>query len=300
MRYLITGGAGYLGSALVTELAKSKKNQIYVLDNFHHGQYDEISKSNNIEEYLVANIKDFSSITRLIDRSRPDVVIHLAAFITRPETLGQFRVCAEINHLGTANLLEACLREGHKPKKIILASSEAVRNPTSHYGISKLAAEGLLESVCPLTGIHLGILRFSEIYGPSKVNSSKCMVNFLVDNMLAGQSVAIFDVDRQKDYLHISDAVRALKLAIKCPEPIFNVDIGSGEPVRTKDLIEKLKKLIDFEGDFGYFEHSTVRVYDSIANTLPAKELLGFECRADFDKELKSFISKRKKAYLRE
>jgi UDP-glucose 4-epimerase len=294
MRYLITGGGGFLGSELVLELCKGKRNEIYIFDNFRAGPPSKLPKD-KIKEAIVGNIKDFYSISRAVERAKPDVVVHLAAHVTRPETIGEFRMCAEVNYLGTANLIEACLRDKCKPKKIIFASSEAIRNPTAHHGISKLAAERLLESLCPFVGIKLGILRFSEIYGESNVQSSNSLVNFLVDNMVIDKSVAIFDVTKHKDYVHISDAVRACKLAIKSTESYFNVDIGTGEPVVTRDLIEKLRKMIDFKGGFKYLEHPAIRVYNSVADTASAKQILGFECRANFDTELRRLIKKRKK-----
>lgn len=294
MRYLITGGGGFLGSELVTELVKGKKNEVWVFDNFMAGTPEKLPRD-KIKETIVGNIKDFYSISRALERAKPDVVVHLAAHTTRPETMGEFRMCGEVNYIGTANLLETCLRDTCKPKKIVFASSEAVRNPTSHHGITKQAAEKLLESACPLAGIQLGILRFSEIYGISVVQSSNSLVNFLVDNMIMDRPVALFDVGKQKDYIHISDAVRACKLAMRSSHPLFNVDIGSGEPIVTKDLIEKIRRLVEFGGGLKYLEHPAVRVYDSVADPAPAEQILKFKTKADFDTELLKLIKKRRK-----
>jgi len=294
MRYLITGGGGFLGNAVIDELSKGKNNQIFVFDNFIAGSTTKLPKE-KVEASIVGNIKDFYSISRAVEKAKPDVVLHLAAHTTRPETIGDFRLCADVNYIGTANLLEACLRDRCKPKKIVFASTEAVKNPTSHHGISKLAAEQLLTSVCPVVKIQLGILRFSEIYGVSRVQSSNSLVNFLVDNMVVGKSVAVFDVNKQKDYVHITDAVRACKLAVKSSNPLFNVDIGPGEPIVTKDLIGKLRGMVDFRGEFQFLSHPIVRVYDSVADPGPAKQILKFECKADLDTELRRLINQRRK-----
>jgi len=296
MRYLITGGGGFLGSELVTELSKPQKNEVYVFDNYLYGYPEKLSQRQTIKDIIVGNIKDYHAIASAMEKVQPDVVIHLATHMTRPESVGDFRACSTVNYLGTANLIDCCLRDATKPKRLVFGSTEAVKNPHSHHGISKLAAEGLLESICPLAGIKLAILRFSEIYGVSKAQRPHSLINFLVDNMVSGQSVAVFDVDKQKDYVHISDAVRACKLAAtKRIDSVVKVDIGTGEPVVTKDLIEKLRGIMDFRGEFKYLTHASVRIESSVADPAPAKQLLGFECKADFDTELLKLIDKRRK-----
>lgn len=295
MRFLVTGGAGFLGSELIIELAKIKGNEIYVFDSYVHGYPEKLTKRQGIKDLIVGNIKDYSSISRAVEKTVPDVIVHLAAHITRPESVGEFRTCATTNYVGIANLLDCCLHDKYRPKKIVFASSEAIRNPFSHYGISKYAAEQLLEALCPMAGVKLAILRFSEIYGLSRSQTSKSLVNFLVDQMVVDQSVALYDVNRKKDYVHISDAVKACKLAIRSKEPLLKVDIGPGDAITTKKLVEKLRGFMDFKGQFKYLDFPGVRSVDSIADPLPAKALLGFECQANFDKELRKLIAKRKK-----
>jgi len=73
------------------------------------------------------------------------------------------------------------------------------------------------------------------------------------------------------------------------------VDIGSGEPVVTKDLVEKIRGLMEFGGGLKYLEHPAVRVYDSVADPAPAEQILKFKTKADFDTELSKLIKKRRK-----
>jgi len=294
MRILITGGAGFLGTALVKSLAKSRKNEIQVFDSCAHG-FPKFPK--RLPGIVVGKIQNYYDISRTIERFVPEVVIHLAAFNTRPESIGELRRCAEINYLGTANLLEACLMTKQRPKSLIFSSSEAAEAPIRNFGISKRAAEDLIVTTLegmPEAGIIPKVLRFTEIYGYNKPYSSNCLVNFLVDNMLVGNDIALYGAGCSRDYVHISDAVRACELAIPFSR-YLREDIASGNKIVTKDLIKKIKSLTNYGGELKFLNSDLVPVDNSAAQTQTAKLVLKFECEADFDTELKALITKRKK-----
>ncbi len=299
MKILITGGAGFLGQELVTVLSKTRSNHIYILDSFLHGAAltQKLPKRKNVHPPVVGNIRNYYDIFRVIDRDKPDIIIHLAAFVTRPESVDNFRACAATNYVGMANLLDACSVVKYKPSKIIFASCEAARDAVSHYGISKRGSEGLLHLVAPLLGIEPVSLRFSEIYGLSKSFSSSSMVNFLIDVMLSGRDVALYNVNKERDFIHISDAVKACELVVNSEVKGLGIlDIGTGVGVSIKDLTLTIKKATNFEGQLKFIEDSRIKVIDSVADTAPAKELLDFECTADFNTELVGIVKKRKRA----
>jgi nucleoside-diphosphate-sugar epimerase len=298
VKILITGGAGFLGQELIASLAKVRSNQIYILDSFLHGSglNTKFPKRKNVHPAVVGNVRNYYDLFRTIDRYKPDVIVHLAAYITRPESVDNFRVCSEINYVGMANLLDACSVVKEKPSKIIFASSEAARNPLSHHGISKRGAEDLLHLIAPLMGVEATSMRFSEIYGLSKSHSSNSMVNFLTDTMINGSDVALYNVNRERDMIHISDAVRACELVINTDvKGLGRIDIGSGKGMSVKDLAASIKKATGFKGQLKFLEDPRIMVVDSVADTVPAKEILGFECTADFDTELAIMVKKRKR-----
>lgn len=285
-----------MGAALVRSLAKNKKNDIQVFDSCVHG-FPKFPKVKRVRPIVVGKIQNYYDIYRTIERFVPDVVVHLASFNTRPEAIGNLRRCAEINYVGAANLIEACLMAKTRPQSLIFASSEAAKEPLRNFGISKRAAESLIFTTLqgmPGAGIVPKILRFTEIYGHSQPYTSDCLVNFLVDNMLAGNDIALYGVDKQRDYVHISDAVRAIEMAIDKPN-YLNLDIASGNKIITKDLVEKIKELTNYKGELRFLNNELVPVEDSIVKTKATSLILKFECEADFDTGLKALITKRKK-----
>lgn len=299
MKILVTGGAGFLGQPLVAELAKVRGNQIYIFDSCIHGHMSiaQLPKRKNVHPAVVGNVRNYYDLFRVVDRDKPDVIIHLAAHITRPESVDDFKTCAEMNYLGMANLLNACSVVETRPKKIIFASTLDAADPVSHHGISKQASERLLHSIAPLLGVEAITLRFSEIYGLSRSFTSNSMVNFLTDSMLSGTDIALYNVNKCRDMVHISDAVRAIELALKSTQKGLGVlDIGTGDPVSIKDLAASIKKATSFKGQLKFVNHPSILVEDVSADPTPAKELLGFECEADFDTELAAMVKKRKRA----
>jgi nucleoside-diphosphate-sugar epimerase len=135
------------------------------------------------------------------------------------------------------------------------------------------------------------------MYGLSKSFSSNSMVNFLTDVMLSGRDVALYNVNRERDFVHISDAVRACEMVVNSQVKDLGIlDIGTGKGVSIKDLASKIKDVTGFKGQLKFLEDHRIKVTDSVANPLPAKDLLGFECVADFDTELNKMVQKRKRA----
>jgi len=301
MRVLVFGGAGFLGCPLVETLSKTRSNTIQVMDTFTHGFITKPVKKANILSPISGSVRDYYAVIRAIERFSPDIVVHLAAFNSRPETMGDFRTCSEVNYVGTANVMQACLAMRKTIKRVVFASSLAAENPVSHYGISKRAAEDLLISTFtrfPPDTMQLVILRFAEIYGNSLSYTSTSLLNFFVDVMVKKDGVAIYGPKEQVDCVHISDAVRACDLAIKTPldTNVLKVDVGTGQGITIKDLLQKAKEICNYEGPVRLLDSPLVPVQSLIADPLPAKQKLGFECSADLDKELVALIKARRKA----
>lgn len=300
MRILVTGGAGFLGSEVVPALAKNRGYEIQVMDSFARGFPKKPPKRKNWLPPVSGNVVNYYDVLRTTERFRPQIVVHLASFNSRPESFGDFRTCAQTNYLGTANVLQACLNVRNRPQKLVFASTLAAADPVMHYGISKRAAEDLLLSVLPRFqefDIGLSVLRFAEIYGNAESYTSTCLVNFLVDHMLAGNDVALYGVNSRKDFIHLSDAARALELAIKSDikyPPVLDIGTGQGQIIR--EMVHKVKEATEYKGRLRFIDSEKVPVRDEIADPTLASEILGFTATADFDKELATLVSRRRKA----
>ena len=296
MRILITGGAGFIGSPLVASLAKNRSDTISVLDGFVHGFPKKFPTKKNINSPLAGNVRSLSHLASALHKFTPDVIVHMAAHITRPEALGDFKECAEVNYVGTANLLKACMDLKEKPGKLIFVSSlAATATSGSHFGIAKRASEELLESLCGEMDISYTSMRFSEVYGISPSPTSDSEVHFLIDNMLLGRNVVVYGPNEHRDYMHVSDAVRAIELVILSDEQVPMVEIGTGEPVVTKDLVKKLRNLTKHSGKVRLLDDPRINIVSYFADTEPDKERFGFVCEKNFDEGLKELVAKRKK-----
>ena len=296
MRILVTGGAGFIGNPLVASLAKDRNNTISVLDGYVHGFPKKFPTKKNIESPLAGNIRSLSHIAGALQKFAPDVIVHMAAHITRPEAVGNFRECAEVNYVGTVNLLKACMDSKERPKKIVFTSSlAAVNTPGSHFGIAKQASEQLLESLCEEMGIPYTTMRLAEVYGVSASPTSDSEVHFLIDNMLSGRNIVVYGPNEHRDYMHVSDAVRAIELVVRSDEHVPMVEIGTGEPVVTKDLVKKLSKLTKHSGKVRQTEDPRINIVSYVADIVLAKEKFGFVCEKNFDEGLKELVNKRKK-----
>lgn len=173
MKALVTGGAGFIGSHVVDALL-DKVLEVHVLDNLVSGKIENISPDAVFHQM---DIRD-KELERFMGSIAPDVVYHLAAQVSVPKSLDDPFNDADVNILGTLNLLSTCVKVG--VKRVIFSSSAAVYGlprvipisenhelcPISPYGISKMTAEHYLQLYWQQFGLEYVILRYANVYGP--------------------------------------------------------------------------------------------------------------------------------------
>ncbi len=298
-KYLVTGGAGFIGSHIVRALLE-QGDFVRVLDNFSTG------KRENIEglkvELLEGDLRDPAAIAAAVQGV--DYIFHEAAFVSVPQSMEDPLPCFEINQRGTEFLLEAARKAG--VKRVVLASSAAVYGdsdampldeqtplrPLSPYAVSKRVDELYAEMYTRSFGLDVVALRYFNVYGPRQRPDSMyaAAVPIFTRRLVDGKSVTIYgDGDQTRDLVYVGDIVRANLAASEhpaAPGQVFNV--CSGEEIRVIDLVETLMNLFPNAPAPQFAPPRAGDIYRSVGNPQKAAELLGFRTQTSLADGLKA------------
>ena len=286
MKVLVTGGAGFIGSHIVDHLIKNKHEAV-IVDNMSTGKEENINRSSVL--YRV-DITDYQSLEKVFNDERPDYVIHHAAQINIQNSIINPTFDAEINIIGTINLLSCCVK--FETKKIIYASSAAVYgnpvylgvdeehpvNPLSFYGISKHTPEHYIEAFSELYNLNYTILRYSNAYGIRQDPKGEGgVVSIFVDKLLTNENPVIFGDGKQtRDFVYVEDLALANLAAIHSGDgEIVNISIN-----QPTSLIELLKIMNEIAGTNIKPIHTEAKQGDiktSYLTNSKAKQVLSWE-----------------------
>jgi UDP-glucose 4-epimerase len=252
MKVLVTGGAGFIGSHLVDRLIQ-EGHEVVVVDNLLTGKRRNLNKEARFYKQDIQS----SRLERVFSRERPLLVMHLAAQVDLRRSVEDPIFDAQVNILGTLNLLVQAVKYG--TRKVIFASSggaiygeqDVFPAPESHpirplspYGISKLNGEQYLAYYQRVSGIQHVILRYSNVYGPRQDPEGEAgVVAIFMGKMLAGEQPIINGTGRQtRDFVFVDDVVEANLAAMgKEVQGIYNV--GTAEETSINDLFRLLVEL---------------------------------------------------------
>lgn len=286
MRFLITGGAGFLGLALANHLAQTG-NDVRVIDDLSNGDQSRLLPDIH---FTRANIQDVPRLWSLLQDV--DCVYHLAARVSVAESVKYPSRYNETNVGGTVALLEGIRDAG--VKRVVMASSGAVYgsqphqpisesiipSPDSPYAVSKLAAEQYLHTIGKLWGIETVALRIFNAYGvgqPLPVSHAPAVPHFLRSVLSGGSAVIHGDGTQTRDFVYIDDVVDAL---VRCAtygsinRRVLN--IGSGEETSINQLIDTMGDLTHKKVNYLYNTSKTGGVPRLVADISQATQKLDF------------------------
>ncbi len=249
---MVTGGAGFIGSHLVDRLIQ-EGNEVVVVDNLSRGKRQQVHK--NARFYKI----DIQSgrIDRVFKKERPIVVVHLAAQMDVRHSTENPGFDAQVNILGTINLLEHAVRHG--VRKFSFASSGGAvygeqevfpapelhqTNPLSPYGISKLAGEKYLDYYAKATGLHTVSLRFGNVYGPRQDSEGEAgVIAIFSKRMLDNNQPIINGTGKQtRDFIYVEDVVDSILVTMR--EEVQGVyNVGTGQETSINECYGILKDL---------------------------------------------------------
>ncbi len=310
MRWLITGGCGFLGTSVIRELAKSGEHSFRVLDNLTVGTREDLSEvidfnemelSKNIPglqngecQLIVGDIRD-DVVTHNVS-SNIDAIIHFAANTGVPNSVEDPRLDMECNVIGTFNMLEAARK--NNVKRFVFASSgapageveppiheELPPHPVSPYGASKLAGEGYCSSYFKTFGIDTVALRFGNVYGPRSKRKSSVVAKFIRLG-IEGKPVEIYgDGSQTRDFIYIDDLVDAV-IKAGTVEGIGGetFQIATSSETTLNELMDILKPALQEKGielDIRYGEKRLGDVMRNFSDVSKAKKYLLWDAETE-------------------
>jgi len=292
--YLVTGGAGFIGSHLVEELVKQRQ-RVRVIDNLSTGKKENIKPFLEEIELIEGDIRDLELVREAMDGV--DYVLHQAAVPSVPRSVKDPLTSNSVNVEGTLNILIAA--RDADVKRVVYASSSSVygdtpvlpkhedmkQEPRSPYAVSKLGGELYCQAFYHVHGLETVALRYFNVFGSRQDPKSQyaAVVPKFITALLHGELPTIFgDGEQSRDFTYIENVVEANLLATKAPGvagEVFN--IACGERITINELACMLAEIIGVNIEPEHTPSRPGDVLHSLADISKAKRLLGYEVKLD-------------------
>ena len=287
--YLVTGGAGFIGSHIAEALVK-RGDRVRVLDNLITGRRENLSLIADEIEFIEGDIRDYTTTLRAAQGA--NVIFHQAAVPSVPRSVAEPALNHDINVNGTFNVLMAA-REAGARRVVYAASSSAYGetetlpkredmqpSPLSPYAAAKLFGEYYCQVFTRVYGLETVSLRYFNVFGPRQDPSSPYsgVISKFITALLKGQSPVIYgDGEQSRDFTYIANVVDANLRAAESNEAIGQVmNLGIGERITLNRLLAELQKVIGANLPARYEETRAGDVRHSLADISRAEELIGY------------------------
>ena len=295
-RYLVTGGAGFIGSNIAHRLAADGV-PIRVLDNFATGQRENLLGLGGRFQLIEADIADLDAIRPAFDGV--DYVLHQAALPSVPRSVKDPAATTQANVTGTLNVLIAARDAG--AKRVVVASSSSVYGkeprlpkvedmrpqPISPYAASKLATEAYAGAFYEVYGLETVCLRYFNVFGPRQDPTSQyaAVIPLFIKAMLKSERPTIFgDGEQSRDFTYVDNVVEANLLAAEAPNAAGRVlNIACGSRTTLNELVGTLNRILGTNIEPIYTDPRPGDVKHSLADISAAREVLRYEPQVDFE-----------------
>lgn len=301
-KVLITGGAGFIGSALTAHL-RSVGYEVFILDDLSFGRKELVNVPD--ENFFKVDILDRTAVFDTLDKVRPSWVLHLAAIHFIPYCNKHPYESANINLVGTMNVLDACVQQV-AVEQVFFASTAAVypisanaisethvTGPLDIYGLSKLTGERLCNEFHAKCGKPMIIGRFFNAFGPNETNPH--LIPEIQKQVNAGvRSIKLGNVEPKRDFIHTEDMSRAMTALLESDIKGIEVfNIGRGVEYSVREIVDAFSRQLGeplvIETDPGRVR-KTDRMH-LLADVSKLKRATGWEPKWDIDEGVKTLLT---------
>ena len=307
-RILVTGGAGFIGSHLLSALLR-RGEQVVCLDNF-----DLLYPRRDKERHLAAlesdarlrvvegDIRDCAVVDALFTTFQPEIVIHLAAKAGVQLSIADPAGYLHVNVAGTINLLQAAVKHGVGKFVFISSSSvyggltavpfredQAAFSPLSPYAASKLSAESFCHAFHHLHNLRTVILRLFTVYGPRQ--RPDLAISKFTRLLLADQPLPLFgDGHSSRDYTHVDDVVRGIMAAAESDLSFATINLGRAQPVSLLELVALLGKAVGVVPKLEFLPAQSADMPCTYADITRARDLLNWQPCVELAEGLRNYV----------
>jgi nucleoside-diphosphate-sugar epimerase len=302
--YLVTGGAGFIGSNIVEELVR-RGERVRILDNFSTGKMENVASFQEGIELIEGDLRHLDTVRQATEDV--DYILHQGAIPSVPKSIDGPLDTDESNVRGTLNLLVAARDSG--VKKVMYASSSSVYGdtptlpkteemkpaPLSPYAVSKLAGEHYCQVFYQVYGLETVALRYFNVFGPRQDPTSQyaAVIPKFVTAMLRGEQPVIYgDGEQSRDFSYVTNVVQANLLAATAPGvggQVFN--IACGQRYNLLELVATINRILGTDITPVHTAPRAGDVRHSLADIVRAREMLGYQVEVEFEEGLRRLIA---------
>ena len=300
MRYVVTGGAGFIGSNTVDELVR-RGESVVVLDDLSAGKEENLAEIRNKISFIKGSINDLEAVRRAMQEA--DYVLHLAARTSVPRSVKDPLETNKVNIEGTLNVLVAA--RDAKVKRVVLAASSSAYGetptlpkvetmqpePISPYGLTKYVGELYAQMFGRVYGLQNVSLRYFNVFGPRQDPGSPysgVLSKFCAAFLEKTEPVVFGDGEQTRDFTYIDNVVQANLLA--CEAPIASgkvINVGTGARISLNQTLQLLREITGENLQAKYEPTREGDIHDSQADITLGRELLKYEPTLDFPEGLR-------------